>query len=101
MSNAIETHRAIVEHDSDELVVLLELAAVVRPTDEFLKKNLEHVSDQLDSWKLQMQLEQPDRYRNIERIINNAEKNMRVAREKTLHIDHWLQFDVLAATRIS
>ena len=101
MSNAIETHRAIVEHNSDELALVLELAAVVKPADEFLKKNLEHVGEQLGSWKLRMQLEQPERYREIERIINNAEKNMRVAREKALHIDHWLQFDMLAAKRIS
>lgn len=92
MSSAIETHRAILENHSDEPAVLLELVAVVRPTDEFLKKNLEQIGKKLDAWKFHMQLQQPRRYRKVERIIRNAEKNMRVAREKAVHIDHWIRF---------
>lgn len=94
MSSAIETHRTIVEHHSDESGGLLALAAVVKPADAFLKKNLESISKKIEVWKLHMQLCEPDRYRKIERIVNNAEKNMRVAREKAIHIDHWVQFDM-------
>mgnify|MGYP001818041832 FL=1 len=101
MSSAIETHRAILDNQSDDFVVLLELAAVVRPTDEFLKKNIEHISKKLESWKLYMLLENPDRYRKVERIVMNAEKNIRLAREKAIHIDHWVRFDRLAGSLIT
>ncbi len=92
MSSAIETHRAILDNQSEDFVVRLELAEVVEPSSEFLKKNLEHVSNRLESWKLYMQLERPGRYRKIERIVNNAEKNIRAAREKAVHIEHWVRF---------
>jgi hypothetical protein len=101
MSSAIETHRAIAENHSNDFDVLLELAAVVKPTDDFLKNNIETVNTKLASWKQYMQLEQPARYRRIERIVDNAEKNIRVAREKAIHIDHWLRFDMLVGVQFS
>ena len=101
MSSAIETHRAIQEHCSDDLRALLELAAVVKSTDGFLKNNIEPVSTRLVSWKQHMQLEQPRRYREIERIVTNAEKNIRHAREKAVHIDHWLRFEMPASVQCS
>lgn len=97
MSSAIETHRAIQEYCSDDLRALLELAVVVRSTDGFLKNNIEPVCTRLVSWKQHMQLEQPRRYGEIERIVANAEKNIRYAREKAVHIDHWLRFEMPAS----
>lgn len=94
MGSAIETHRTIVENHSDEFGELLALAAVVRTADVFLKKNLECISNKIAQWKLQMQLYEPERYRKIERIVNNAEKNIAVAREKAVHIDHWVHIDM-------
>ena len=92
MGSAIETHRAIVDNGDGDAVALLELAAVVKPADAFLKKNLGSISMKIKMWKLYMQARQPERYRKIERIINNAEKNMELAREKAVHINHWLEF---------
>ena len=94
MSSAIETHRAIRENAEDDFLVQLQLAAVVKPADDFLKSNIATVSKKLESWKLYMQIEQPERYSKIERIVNNAEKNIRLAREKAVHIDHWVRFDM-------
>ena len=94
MSSAIETHRAIVDNHGVDTADNHELAAIVKPADVFLKKNLESISMKIKMWKLYMQLRQPERYKKIERIINNAEKNMELAREKALHIDHWVQFDM-------
>jgi len=94
MGSAIETHRIIVENQSDDFRQLLALAAVVKPADTFLKKNLQAVSKKIETWKLHMQLHEPERYRKIERIVINAEKNIRAAREKSVHIDHWVQFDM-------
>ena len=37
----------------------------------------------------------------IERIVNNAEKNIRLAREKAVHIDHWVRFDMLVSSLFS
>lgn len=99
MGSAIETHRAIMEHHDDGPVARMELAAVVRPAHRFLKQNLEPLSHRLEVWKLLMQLENPDRYSKIERIVSNAEKNMHLAREKTVHIDHWVRFGMLAGLR--
>lgn len=93
MGSAIETHRTITEHDGDELGELLALAAVVKPADAFLKKNLGSITRKIEAWKLYMQLSEPDRYSKVERIVNNAEKNLRVAREKAVHIEHWVRFD--------
>lgn len=95
MGSAIETHRAIVENHSEDFRELQELAAVVKPADAFLKKNLQPISKGFGVWKLQMQLLEPVRYRKIERIVNNAEMNIRIAREKAIHINHWVQFDML------
>ena len=95
MSSAIETRRAILENHSDDFAVMLELAAVVKPADDFLKKNIDDISKKLDSWKLYMQIEKPERYLKVARIINNAEKNLSLAREKAIDIDHWLRFDML------
>jgi len=95
MSSAIETRRAIQENHSDDFTVLMELAAVVKPADDFLKKNIDPISSKLDTWKLYMQIEKPERYRKVERIIKNAEKNITLAREKAIDIDHWLRFDML------
>jgi hypothetical protein len=92
MGSAIETHRAIVENQSDDFRQLLALAAVVKPADAFLKTNLETVSQRVEAWKLHMQLHEPERYVRIERIVNNAERNIRAAREKAIHIDHWVRF---------
>ena len=94
MASAIETHRAIVEYHGDDFTELLALAAVVKPADAFLKKNLATISNRIEAWKLHMLLGEPERYRKIERIINNAEKNITAAREKAIHIDHWVRFDI-------
>ena len=93
MSSAIETHRAIEDNNSEDLAELLVLAGVARQADSFLKNNLEPISNKLEAWKMQMQLQEPERFRKIERIVNNAEKNMRTAREKAIHIDYWVRFD--------
>ena len=93
MGSAIETHRAIEEVHSDDFTELLALAAVVKPAHAFLKKNLGSITKKVEAWKLHMQLYEPERYRRVERIINNAEKNIRTAREKAIHIDHWVHFD--------
>ena len=91
MGSAIETHRAITETgDADDM---LELVSVVSPADTFLNKNIEAISMKIRMWKLYMQLRQPKRYSKIERIINNAEKNMQLAREKAVQISHWVQFE--------
>ena len=94
MSSAIETRRTIMENHSEDFLVILELAAAVRPADRFLKENLDAVSKKLQSWKLYMQLEKPQRYRKVERIVKNAEKNINLAREKAIDIDHWLHIDL-------
>ncbi len=101
MGSAIETHRAIVENHSENSRELQELAAVVKPADAFLKNNLEFISKRFDAWRLQMQLLEPERYRKIERIVNNAEKNIRIAREKAIHINHWVRFDLPVIVRFS
>lgn len=101
MGSAIETHRTIVENQSDDFRQLLALAAVVKPADTFLKKNLQSVSKKIETWKLHMQLHERERYRKIERIVINAEKNIRVAREKSVHIDHWVQFDMSIRSQFS
>lgn len=93
MGSAIETHRTIGEQQSDELGELLALAAVVKPADAFLKKNLQTITRKIEAWKMYMQMSAPERYSKIERIVNNAEKNIRVAREKAIHIEHWMRFD--------
>jgi len=93
MSSAIETLRSIEETNSGDLAELLTLVAIVKSTDVFLRKNIGPVSNKISVWKLQMQQYEPDRYRNIERIINNAEKNLRAAREKSIDISYWVQFD--------
>ena len=94
MSSAIETHRAILENTGDDYRELQQLVQIIKPADAFLKKNLESISEKLETWKLHMQLLEPERYRKIERIVNNAEKNIRVAREKAVHINHWVQFEI-------
>ncbi|UCB54665.1 MAG: hypothetical protein JSW45_12125 [Thiotrichales bacterium] len=101
MSSAIETRRAIQENHSDDFVVIMELAAAVKPADEFLKNNLDRISRKLESWKLYMQLEKPERYRKVERIVRNAEKNINLAREKAIDIDHWLRFDMMTNSLFS
>ncbi|MGB5518377.1 MAG: hypothetical protein WBO73_07945, partial [Gammaproteobacteria bacterium] len=93
MSSAIETHRAIEEINGDDVTELLVLASVTRQADAFLKTNLESINRKLETWKLQMQLQAPERFRKIERIVNNAEKNLIIAREKAIDIDHWVRFD--------
>lgn len=93
MSSAIETVRAIEETNSDDLAELLTLLAIVKSADAFLRKNIGPVSNKISVWKLQMQQEEPDRYRKIKRIINNAEKNLTAAREKSIDINYWVQFD--------
>ena len=93
MSSAIETHRAIEEISVHDVSELLLLAGIVRHADHFLKNHLESINSKLEAWKLQMQLQAPERFRKIERIVHNAEKNMNFAREKAIHIDHWVRFD--------
>ncbi len=100
MGSAIETHRAITESDDSGMRARLELGAVVRPAHEFLTQHLEPVSNRLVAWKLYMQMEHPNRYRKIERIVVNAEKNIHLAREKAVHIDHWVRFDMLAGSLV-
>ena len=99
MSSAIETHRAIEEISGDDATELLMVAGVVRHADNFLKNNLESINRKLEAWKLQMQLYAPERFRKVERIVQNAEKNMRCAREKAIHIDHWIRFDQRISSR--
>lgn len=94
MSSAIETHRTIMENQSDDVTRLLALADVVKPADAFLKTNLAAVSEKMKAWKLHMQLHEPERYSRVEHIVNNAEKNIRIARQKAIHINHWVQFDL-------
>lgn len=94
MASAIETHRTIVEYHGDDFTELLALAEAVKPADDFLKKNLQSISNKIESWKFHMLLREPERYRSIERIVNNAEKNITVARQKAIHIDHWIRFDM-------
>lgn len=96
MSSAIETHRSIEEIASEDFEELLVLACAVKQANTFLKKNLGPVSNKFEVWKLQMQLQEPVRFRRIERIVNNAEKNMRIARKKAIHIEHWVRFDMPA-----
>ena len=96
MSSAIETHRSIEEIASEDFEELLVLACAVKQVNTFLKKNLGPVSNKFEVWKLQMQLQEPVRFRRIERIVNNAEKNMRIARKKAIHIEHWVRFDMHA-----
>ena len=98
MSSAIETHRAIEENHSDDIAELLVLAGVARQADNFLKSNLEPINSKLEAWKIHMQLQEPERFRKIERIVNNAEKNLRIAREKAIHIDYWVRFDRSVST---
>ena len=93
MGSAIETHRAIVDNHGGDMAHMYELAAIVKPADAFLKKNLESINMKIKMWKLYMQLRQPERYKKIKHIINNAEKNIELAREKAVHINHWVQFD--------
>ncbi len=94
MGSAIETHRSILENNSDDFTELLALSAAVKQANTFLKKNLEPVSKKFEAWKFHMQLHEPERYIKIERIVINAEKNIRVARQKAIHIDHWVQFEM-------
>ena len=100
MGSAIETHRAITESDGSNLRARVELAAVVRPAYEFLTQHLEAISGRLVAWKLYMQMENPARYSRIEHIVVNAEKNMHLAREKAVHIDHWVRFDMLGGSLV-
>ena len=101
MSSAIETHRAIEENDSNDIAELLMLAGVARQADSFLKNNIEPINHKLEAWKLHMQLQEPERFRKIERIIRNAEKNMNIAREKAIHIDYWIRFDTSVSSLLS
>jgi hypothetical protein len=101
MASAIETHRTIVEYQGDDLAGLLALLAIVKPADNFLKENLEPINNKIEEWKLHMLLNEPERYSKIERIVNNAEKNISVARKKAIHIEHWVQFDLSAGSRLS
>ncbi len=101
MASAIETHRTIVEYHGDDFTELLALAAIVKPADAFLKKNLESISNKIETWKLLMLMREPERYRKIERIVNNAEKNISVARQKAIHIDYWVQFDMSVSSQFS
>lgn len=94
MASAIETHRTIVEYHGDDFTELLALAAVIKPADAFLKKNLQSISNKVEAWKFHMLLREPERYSKIEHIVSNAEKNITVAREKAIHIDHWVRFDM-------
>ena len=94
MVSAIETHRTIVEYHGSDFTELLALAAVVKPADAFLKKNLESISNKIEAWKLHMLLREPERYRKIEHIVINAEKNITMARQKAIHINYWVQFDI-------
>ena len=93
MSCAIETLRAIEENNSQAPAELLALVATVKSADAFLRKNIGPVSNKIIIWKLQMQQCEPDRYRKVERIVNNAEKNLRAAREKAVDINYWVLFD--------
>jgi len=97
MSIAIETHRSIEEFNSVNVEELLVLAGAARQADNFLKNYLESINNKLEAWKLHMQLQQPERFRKIERIVNNAEKNLTIAREKAVHINHWVRFDMSTA----
>lgn len=93
MSSAIETLRAIEETNNEDPAELLALVATVKLADAFLRQYIGPVSNKISVWKLQMQQYEPVRYRKIERIINNAEKNLRAAREKSIDINYWVQFD--------
>jgi hypothetical protein len=92
MSSAIETCRAIEETDNDDPIELLTLIAVVKPVDNFLQKNIDPVCKKITDWKLRLQQHEPDRYRKIERVINNAEKNLCSARKQSIDISYWLRF---------
>ena len=94
MSCAIETHRSIEEIVSDDVEELLVLADVIKQADAFLKKNLAPVNNKFEAWRLLMLLQEPERFSKLERIVNNAEKNMIIARKKAIHIEHWVRFDM-------
>ena len=93
MSSAIEAHRSIEEITSEDFEELLVVADVVRQSYIFLEKNLAPVSNKFEAWKLEMQAHEPERFSRIERIANNTEKNIIVARKKTIQIEHWVLFD--------
>ena len=101
MSSAIETHRAIERNNSEDIAELLVLAGVARQADSFLKNNLEPINRKLETWKLHMQLQEPARFKKVERIVKNAEENMKTAREKAIHIDYWIRFDMTASALFS
>jgi len=94
MSCAIETHRSIEEIVIEDIEELQVLAGVIKQADAFLKKNMEPVSNKFEAWGLQMLLQEPERFSRIERIVNNAEKNMNIAKKKAIHIEHWVRFDM-------
>lgn len=98
MSSAIETHRSIEEIVSEDFEEMLVIAGVVKQSYAFLKKNLVPASNKFDAWKLEMQLLEPERFSRIERIVNNTEKNIIVARTKVIQIEHWILFDTSIIT---
>ena len=94
MSSAIETHRQIEEANIEDISEILMLGTIVKPSDSFLKKNLADTMSRFTEWKQALIETGGDRLHKVERIVRNAEKNMEIAMEKSMHIDRWLREDM-------
>ena len=94
MGSAIETQRQIEEANIDDIAEILMLGTIVKPSDSFLKKNLAETLSRFTQWKQALIEAGGDRLHKVERIVSNAEKNMEVAVEKSMHIDRWIREDM-------
>ena len=94
MGSAIETHRQIEEAKINDFSDLLQLGSIVKPSDSFLKRNLAETMSRFNEWKQVLIDEGGERMHKIERIVRNAEKNMEIAMEKSMHIDRWIREDM-------
>ena len=94
MGSAIETQRQIEEANIDDIAEILMLGTIVKPSDSFLKKNLAETLSRFTQWKQALIEAGGDRLHKVERIVSNAEKNMEVAVEKSVHIDRWIREDM-------
>ena len=94
MGSAIETYRQIEEAEIDDFSDLLQLGSIVKPSDSFLKKNIADTMKRFKEWKQVLIDAGGERIHKVERIIRNAEKNLEVAMEKSIHIDRWIREDM-------
>jgi hypothetical protein len=94
MGSAIETQRQIEEANIKDISEILLLGTIVKPSDSFLKRNLADTMSRFTQWKQALIEAGGDRLHKVERIVSNAEKNMQVAMEKSIHIDRWIREDM-------